>query len=105
MIHSSSLSKLMDTPVYLKLDAIQANGSFKDHGMAHLCTTFDKIGVISSNGGNAGLAVATVGAQLGLSVSVIVPKTTKPLVIAKLELLGAHIMVHRENWNAADSLA
>jgi L-serine/L-threonine ammonia-lyase len=95
-------------PVYLKLDALQASGSFKDRGMAHLCATFEKEGVtelISSSGGNAGLAVATVGGQLGMSVSVIVPETTKPLVIAKLESLGAHVTVHGENWNAADTLA
>jgi len=76
--------------------------------MAHLCATFQKEGtseLISSSGGNAGLAVATVGARLGLGVSVIVPETTKPLVIAKLESLGAKVTIHGENWNAADALA
>jgi L-serine/L-threonine ammonia-lyase len=108
MIHSNPLSSLVGKPVYLKLDALQASGSFKDRGMAHLCSSLKQEGVtevISSSGGNAGLAVATVGAKLGMSVSVIVPETTKPLVIAKLESLGAHVTVHGENWNAADSLA
>lgn len=76
--------------------------------MAHLCATFFEKGtseVISSSGGNAGLAVATVGGKLGLGVSVIVPETTKPLVIAKLESLGAHVTIHGKNWNAADGLA
>ena len=76
--------------------------------MAHLCATFQKEGtaeLISSSGGNAGLAVATVGARLGLGVSVIVPETTKPLVIAKLESLGAKVTIHGGNWNAADALA
>jgi L-serine/L-threonine ammonia-lyase len=94
--------------VYVKLDALQASGSFKDRGMAHLCATFEKEGakqLISSSGGNAGLAVATVGPQLGMSVSVIVPETTKPLVIAKLESLGAKVTIHGKNWNAADELA
>ena len=76
--------------------------------MAHLCATFQKEGtteLISSSGGNAGLAVATVGGRLGLGVSVIVPETTKPLVIAKLESLGAKVTIHGKNWNAADALA
>jgi len=76
--------------------------------MAHLCATFQKEGtteLISSSGGNAGLAVATVGGRLGLDVSVIVPETTKPLVIAKLESLGAKVTIHGKNWNAADALA
>lgn len=108
LVHSTSLSNLVGKPVFLKLDALQASGSFKDRGMAHLCATFDKQGVtqlISSSGGNAGLAVATVGAQLGMSVSVIVPETTKPLVITKLKSLGALVTVHGKNWNAADELA
>jgi L-serine/L-threonine ammonia-lyase len=61
--------------------------------------------LISSSGGNAGLAVATIGQQLGMSVSVIVPETTKPLVVARLKELGAELTIHGENWNAADELA
>lgn len=108
LIRSQPLSALVGKPVYLKLDAMQASGSFKDRGMAHLCATFQKEGtteLISSSGGNAGLAVATVGGRLGLDVSVIVPETTKPLVIAKLESLGAKVTIHGVNWNAADGLA
>ena len=76
--------------------------------MAHLCATFRQKGtteLISSSGGNAGLAVATVGGRLGLGVSVIVPETTKPLVIAKLESLGASVTIFGKNWNEADALA
>jgi L-serine/L-threonine ammonia-lyase len=40
-----------------------------------------------------------------MSVSVIVPETTKPLVVEKLESLGAHVTIHGVNWNAADELA
>jgi L-serine/L-threonine ammonia-lyase len=57
---------------------------------------------VSSSGGNAGLACATIGVQLGLKVDVVVPTTTKELVIAKLKSLGAHVTVHGENWNQAD---
>mmetsp|Transcript_35562 Transcript_35562/g.101252 ORF Transcript_35562/g.101252 Transcript_35562/m.101252 type:complete len:373 (-) Transcript_35562:70-1188(-) len=108
LIYSTPLSALVGKAVYLKLDALQSSGSFKDRGMAHLCGTLEKEGaqrLISSSGGNAGLAVATVGLRLGMSVSVIVPQTTKPMVIAKLESLGAKVTVHGENWNAADRLA
>ena len=76
--------------------------------MAHLCATYQREGateLISSSGGNAGLAVATVGSRLGLGVSVIVPETTKPLVLEKLKSLGAKVTVHGKNWNEADTLA
>jgi L-serine/L-threonine ammonia-lyase len=108
LIYSQPISDLVGKPVFLKLDALQASRSFKDRGMAHLCGTLELEGaskLISSSGGNAGLAVATVGPKLGMAVSVIVPETTKPFVIQKLESLGATVTVHGKNWNEADKLA
>ena len=108
LIYSAPLSKLCQNDVYLKLDCLQASGSFKDRGMAHLCWDLKQQGcnkLISSSGGNAGLAVATTGQQLGMTVQVIVPQTTKPMVVDKLKSLGAQVTVFGENWNAADQLA
>lgn len=108
LIKSFPLSKLCQRDVYLKLDALQASGSFKDRGMAHLCLTLQQQGVqqlISSSGGNAGLAVATVAQQLNMSVQVIVPQTTKAIVVEKLKSLGADVTIHGDNWNQADTVA
>ena len=111
LIRSRPLSNLLggDRSVYLKLDCLQSSGSFKDRGMGHLCLTFQSVQgaarLISSSGGNAGLAAATVGRELGMEVSVIVPETTKDLVIEKLRGLGADVTVHGPNWNEADALA
>jgi len=108
LLYSKPISDLVGKAVFLKLDALQASGSFKDRGMAHLCATLEQEGaskLVSSSGGNAGLAVATVGPKLGMSVSVIVPETTKPFVRQKLESLGATVTVHGKNWNEADKLA
>ena len=110
LILSDPLTKLVGKPVYLKLDALQASGSFKDRGMAHLChtlkTTKGTTQLISSSGGNAGLAVTTIAALLDdLNVAVVVPETTKPMVVAKLQSLGADVTITGENWNAADAVA
>lgn len=158
LIHSIPLSNLCAPhQVYLKLDLLQPSGSFKDRGMAHLCMTLKKVHtanrkqkqqlspggqddgsgntmkLISSSGGNAGLAVTTVARNIpDMEVSVIVPETTKPLVIEKLRSLGADVVsvalssyrnvvrltqpnsclisltfqtVHGANWNLADDLA
>lgn len=108
LIKSKGLTERVGKDVYLKLDALQTSGSFKDRGMGHLCSELKSQNVkklISSSGGNAGLAVATVGRELDMVVEVVVPQTTKQLVIAKLESLGADVTVHGENWNAADLLA
>ncbi len=94
--------------------------------MAHLCATVHKVynanrkmqqkdeaadvitrlKLISSSGGNAGLAVTTVAQRIpDMDVSVVVPETTKPLVIEKLRSLGAEVTIHGANWNLADALA
>ena len=110
LIFSDVLTNLCNgRPVYLKLDCLQASGSFKDRGMAHLCLQLVQehgvTNIISSSGGNAGLAAACIARQLGnLQCTVVVPTTTKQLVIEKLQFLGATVQVSGENWNAADAV-
>lgn len=76
------------------------------HNSASNSDLNDRMKVISSSGGNAGLAVTTVARNIPqMDVSVIVPETTKPLVVEKLRSLGAEVTIHGKNWNAADALA
>jgi L-serine/L-threonine ammonia-lyase len=108
LLESAPLSELMGTTVLLKMDALQPSGSFKDRGMAYLCAELKQRGVtslISSSGGNAGHAVAVVGRKLGMHVRVIVPQTTKPIMLTKIRAQGAEVTVHGANWNEADDLA
>jgi L-serine/L-threonine ammonia-lyase len=57
-------------PLLFKLDNLQPSGSFKIRGLGHLCKkvieTQQVTHLVSSSGGNAGLAVAHVGKQLGV---------------------------------------
>ncbi len=105
---NASPAKTVSTAAYLKLDCAQPSGSFKDRGMAHMCKSLQAEGatqIVSSSGGNAGLAAATMGKRLGLDVRVIVPTTTKPLMLDKMRAQDADVTIHGENWNAADELA
>lgn len=108
LVPSPRLSHSLNRNVYYKLDCLQASGSFKDRGMACLLISLRDQHyrrVVSSSGGNAGLAVATLGPALGLGVHVVVPQTTKELVVQKLESLGAKVTISGENWNQADQVA
>ncbi|KAL3902449.1 MAG: hypothetical protein SGPRY_012065 [Prymnesium sp.] len=90
------------------MESSQPSGSFKDRGMAHLCSTLKQTGVsslICSSGGNAGLAVAAMARKLEMSAHVIVPETTKAIMLDKIRAHGAHVTVHGANWNEADKLA
>ena len=115
LIHSTPITQALrnqkqsaQTHAMLKMDAMQLSGSFKDRGMAHMCKTLKKQGksyLISSSGGNAGLAAATMGNKLGINVRVVVPTTTKPLMLDKMRAQNANVTIHGDNWNAADELA
>ena len=65
-----------DQRVWLKLEALQPCGSFKLRGIGHACEVHAARGatrLLSSSGGNAGIAVAYAGRRLGLPVVVVVP--------------------------------
>jgi L-serine/L-threonine ammonia-lyase len=120
LIKSEPLTKLLRTTtprdVYIKLDNLQRSGSYKDRGMAHLLyqkrfvsPTDDTIkgitSIVCSSGGNAGLAAATVARDLQLPCTVVVPITTKSIVVDKLKGLNATVIVTGSNWNEADKVA
>lgn len=55
-----------------------------------------------SSGGNAGLACVSAAAALGRRATVVVPATTPPHMVAKLQDLGAKVVQFGGNWTAAD---
>lgn len=108
LLESLPLSAASGTKVFLKMETNQPSGSFKDRGMAFMCASLKERGatsLICSSGGNAGHAVAAMGRRLGMTVKVIVPTTTKQIMLDKISAQGAEVQVHGENWNAADELA
>lgn len=57
-----------------------------------------------ASGGNAGLACVTAAHSLGCPATVVVPMSTKPLMIAKIRTAGAaEVIQHGESWREADS--
>lgn len=63
-----------------------------------------KVHFYSSSGGNAGLAAVHAAQDLGCACTVIVPHSTKPLMIAKLRDAGAtEVIQHGASWFEADT--
>jgi L-serine/L-threonine ammonia-lyase len=98
-----------DRRVWLKLEALQPSGSFKLRGVGHACEVLAARGarrLLSSSGGNAGLAVAYAGRRLGLPVTVVVPESTLDRPKALIRRQGAEVIVHGRSWaEANDHLA
>ena len=108
LIESPPLSAIAQRSIWLKLDAVQPCGSFKLRGVGHACEVHHQRGAtrfVSSSGGNAGLAVAYAGRQLGVAVTVVVPETTTERARELLALEGAEVIVHGSSWQEANQLA
>jgi L-serine/L-threonine ammonia-lyase len=86
------------------MEALQPTGSFKIRGIGHACRTYIEQGatrLLSSSGGNAGLAVAFAGRKLAVPVTVVVPESTKKRAIDLIELEEAEVIIHGESWDEA----
>jgi L-serine/L-threonine ammonia-lyase len=108
LLVSRALSARHGKHVRLKMDALQPSGSFKARGIGHACSVHHQRGArrfVSSSGGNAGLAVAYAGRELGVPVRVVVPQTTSERARALIALEGAQVQVHGASWNEANQFA
>lgn len=91
--------------VWLKLEALQPSGSFKLRGVGRACEVLASRGarrLLSSSGGNAGLAVAYAGRRLGLPVTIVVPETTLERPKALIRRQGAEVIVQGRSWMEAN---
>ena len=108
LITSRPLSLAGGRRIDLKLESLQPPGSFKMRGIGHACETYRARGArrfVSSSGGNAGLAVAYAGRELGVPVVVVVPETTTQRAIDLLRQEEAEVIVHGASWQEANAHA
>ncbi|KAM7308017.1 serine dehydratase-like [Ixodes scapularis] len=99
---------LPGVPVYLKLENTQPTGSFKMRGLSRLCQHGVQSGhdtLVTSSGGNAGLAVAHSARRLGVKARVYVPDKTSRAVVGALEQEGANVIATGSVWDDADLAA
>ena len=81
--------------IWLKLEQLQAGGSFKARGMMNrlLANPIPASGVIVASGGNAGIATAAAARALGVKCEVFVPAISSTAKQARLRELGAEVVV------------
>jgi L-serine/L-threonine ammonia-lyase len=108
LIESLTLSTKTAGRVWLKMEALQPSGSFKLRGIGHACQCYRSKGAkhfISSSGGNAGIAVAYSGRQLGIPVTVVVPESTPRRAIEAIKQEGAKVTIRGESWQESHEYA
>jgi threonine dehydratase len=82
-------------PLSLKLECLQATGSFKARGAFHnlLTRRAPAAGCATASGGNHGAAVAYAARQLRVKAHVFVPEISTPAKIAKIKAYGAEAVI------------
>eukprot|EP00929_Paragymnodinium_shiwhaense_P061042 TRINITY_DN30476_c0_g1_i1.p1 TRINITY_DN30476_c0_g1~~TRINITY_DN30476_c0_g1_i1.p1 ORF type:complete len:352 (-),score=78.54 TRINITY_DN30476_c0_g1_i1:276-1331(-) len=108
LIYSEAFSKQLGADVYLKMDCMQPPGSFKIRGIGETVRRAASAGakcIVSSSGGNAGLAAAYAARGAGLPCTVVLPTTTPEFVHGRLREFGADVVVHGGVWDEADQRA
>lgn len=110
LVESASLSRAAGCRVFLKLENVQPSGSFKSRAMgnqilSHLVKPENAnrpVHFYASSGGNAGLAAVCAARSLGYPCTVVVPLSTKPLMVQKLRTAGAaDVIQHGETFSEA----
>lgn len=94
------------------MENLQPSGSFKSRGIGNYllcrireCTAAGKQPhFYASSGGNAGIACVVAAQSLGYQASVVVPTTTSPALVARLEEEGANaVYQHGQSVMDADN--
>ncbi|KAL1871819.1 catabolic L-serine/threonine dehydratase [Paecilomyces lecythidis] len=110
LVESSTLSRAVGW-VFLKLENLQPSGSFKSRAMgslilSHLSNPANAnrdIHFYISSGGNAGLAAVCAARSLSYPCTVVVPRSTRSIIIRKLRDAGAtDVIAHGETIAKAD---
>ncbi|KAJ5225397.1 Serine dehydratase-like [Penicillium chermesinum] len=112
LVESANLSRAAGCRIFLKLENVQPSGSFKSRAMgnqilSHLRKPENfnrRVHFYASSGGNAGIAAVCAARTLGYPCTVVVPLSTKPLMVDKLHAAGAaDVIRHGENFFEAGS--
>jgi threonine dehydratase len=92
-------------PLSLKLECLQATGSFKARGAFHNLLTRPAVaaGCATASGGNHGAAVAFAAQKLGTKARVFVPEIASPAKIAKIKAYGAEAMIGGASYAEAQA--
>jgi threonine dehydratase len=95
-----ALSRATGAEVTLKLETLQATGSFKERGAANrlalLSEAERRAGVIAMSAGNHAQAVARHAQLLGISAVIVMPRFTPSTKVTRTAAWGARVVLHGE---------
>lgn len=107
--YSAPLSELSGMSIYLKRDFEQVTGSFKERGARNALLSLSAAqrarGVVAASAGNHALGLALHGRQLGISVTVVMPRSAPEVKVSRCRELGAVVVLHGKSYDEASAHA
>jgi threonine dehydratase len=101
--YSLTLSRLCGCEVYCKFEHLQMTGSFKERGARNklmlLTAEQRQKGVIAASAGNHALGLAYHGQQMGVPVTVLMPKWAPMVKVTNTRSFGANVELHGEGFD------
>lgn len=105
LIHYPALDQLIGAQVLVKHENHQPVGAFKVRGginlIANLSSDERARGVIAASTGNHGQSVAYAARLFGTRATIVVPENSNPLKVAAMQNLGAEVLFHGTDFDAA----
>ena len=102
---SARLSDGAGMEIIVKHDYLQATGSFKERGarnaLACLTAAQRTRGVVAASAGNHALGLAWHGRELGIPVTVVMPRNAPRVKATRCHTLGAHVVLHGDTYDDA----
>jgi threonine dehydratase len=99
-IACDALSRATGAAIVLKLENLQATGSFKERGaanrMALLAEAERRAGVVTMSAGNHAQAVARHASLLGIAATIVMPRFTPASKVTRTAAWGARVVLHGE---------
>ncbi len=106
---SFELGRRSGGQVFLKLENMQATGSFKIRGAANAILELSEqggaAGVVAASSGNHGRAVAYVAQQLGMASTICMTNLVPEDKIRGIREFGADVVLHGDDQNQAVKMA
>ena len=108
-LYSDAVSRATGAQVTLKLENLQAIGSFKERGAANrlalLSSTERARGVVAMSAGNHAQAVARHAGLLGIEATIVMPNATPSTKVTRTRGWGATVVLHGDSLAEAASHA
>ncbi|MGA1265771.1 MAG: threonine ammonia-lyase [Phycisphaerales bacterium] len=98
---SAALSELCGARIFSKAEFLQRTGSFKERGARNALRQLDPVararGVVAASAGNHALALAYHGRDLGIPVTVVMPRSAPLVKQVRCAHYGARVLLHGDH--------